>query len=621
MATFDSNVNRQYYTQTVVNYGAYDVGNNTTPITWEFWLYLGSYSFAGNTSGHLNIDGTRVYTVPSTGSFLTANKWYKLASGSRTIGHGNDGTKSISISANFTSNAGPYPPNSLSTNASLKLPTIPRISSFTAPTTFNMGSTFNVTISPADSSFYHWVEVFDGGTRLWSSGKTKTLTNIVNISLSDLATRIPNTTSLNLTIKVWTYPIYDNSSIGQVSKTIKANLPTSVVPSMANMKSEEMNSQVSSAVDFYVRLLSNIYVNWPSDSGIYGSTIVSRELKGLGVTRPSSGAIINTGENYGNVTFTGKVTDSRGRTASKSLTVEVRYYAKPSIQGLKIERVNASGQPDPAGVRVRVQGNINVSELSEDGMVYEPNRVNLRIESKRATATSWTLKENSGFNSTGYPFDYTYTGYPIDYGYDFKITYGDIMISIIHVAIIPIGEVTQHWARKTTSFGKMISSTDYNIQAGGAGIHSEGAIRSDTYMYQRGGQRVASASEIPSVVTPDDYVISESKSGTRYYRRWANGAMEQWGSFTVPTSGTSWAFISATGLYRWWQNETSAYGLKFPYTFYSPPHLVIQGNFGEFVASGGRNVSKTGAGLDILSRADMGITIEFTWSAVGRWKY
>ena len=127
-----------------------NIANNTSTIAWTLkgsgsasgWVMSGGFKAV--------INGTTVYSSSADNRIQLKNGTV-VASGSLTIAHNSDGTKSFNLSCE----AGVYTyAVSVSASGTHTLNTIPRASSVSA-TSVNMGSATTITISRASSSFTH----------------------------------------------------------------------------------------------------------------------------------------------------------------------------------------------------------------------------------------------------------------------------------------------------------------------------------------------------------------------------------------------------------------------------------------------------------------------------------
>lgn len=150
-----------------------NIANNTSTIAWTLkgsgsasgWVMSGGFKAV--------INGTTVYSS-STDNRIQLKNGTVVASGSLTIAHNSDGTKSFNLSCE----AGVYTyAVSVSASGTHTLNTIPRASSVTA-TSVNMGSATTITISRASSSFTHTLTYAFGN----STGTITTKTTSTSVS-------------------------------------------------------------------------------------------------------------------------------------------------------------------------------------------------------------------------------------------------------------------------------------------------------------------------------------------------------------------------------------------------------------------------------------------------------
>ena len=185
------------------------------------------------------INGTTVYSS-STDNRIQLKNGTVVASGSLTIAHNSDGTKSFNLSCE----AGVYTyAVSVSASGTHTLNTIPRASSVTA-TSVNMGSATTITISRASSSFTHTLTYAFGN----STGTITTKTTSTSVSWTPaltLANQIPSTTSGTCTITCDTYN--GSSKIGTKTCTLTLTVPSSVKPTISSLTAARVDGSVPAA--------------------------------------------------------------------------------------------------------------------------------------------------------------------------------------------------------------------------------------------------------------------------------------------------------------------------------------------------------------------------------------
>ena len=650
MATYKSTVNRGYTLRLVITpltQTSTDINNNQTRVDYGFYLDATINYFQALTStASLTINGTVVYTLNAQVSFPGTNSTLTLATGTRTIPHNSDGTKSLSVSGWFETNTKPAfaPSARMSLSGSENLKTIPRTSTFTIPSSFTMGNEFIVSITPASETFTHWVEMWDGSTILYSSGHTIDLTDGVNVALSTLAARSPNSMSRTFSVKVSTYN--DNINIGTTSQNIIGYVPSTAKPTISAITVSENESSVASLVGAYVQTKSRLNLAITGASGIYGSTIRSYNISGLGLYVNASSTLTDYLSVSGNQTIKGTVTDSRGQTFDKSLVIYILPYAPPTLSNLSFRRTLPNKTEAPLGTSVTVTANVNVHSLIAPG--GEKNSIKYQVQSAR-TGYSFTDKTNTTDPGLTKSYSDVWSGYSVDFSYNFRVRAGDVFgFGGWSVGLVPTGIVTQQWGRSTTSFGKMIDSISYNVQVGTGGIQSDGGyfksdgsalfsglaseITSGTFATARipglPGSQITSGtisssripalpasqitsgiiadSRLPAYAKPADYVVDY---GTNY-TKWDSGKLEQ----GILISGTASASTSST------------INGSFPVTFTSTTTMVASIrtaslNAAQVTLNRAIQSGSSGVNVTVSNTRSAAQNVEIYVAFVGRWKY
>lgn len=360
------------------------------------------------------------------------------------------------------------------------------VSTFTIPTSFTMGSAFTASISRV-GSLTHWVELWDGSTRLYSSGNTIGTSDSVNVALSTLAARSPNAMSRTFTVKVSTYN--GSTSIGSASQNITAYVPTSLKPTFSAVTASENVSSVASLVGAYVQTKSRLNLAITGASGIHGSTIRSYNITGVGHNVNSSSTVTGILSVSGNQTIKGTVTDSRGQTSDRSIVVNILPYTPPTLTGLSFKRTLPDKTEAPLGDNATVSATVKVHSLIVNGV--QKNSIKYQVQSAQSGG-SFADKANTTSTDLTKIYSDVWVGYSVDHYYNFRVRVGDVFgFGGWSVGVVPTGIVTQQWGSKTTSFGKMIDNTSYNVQVGTGGLHSEGPI-------VEGNERMVGASILPN---------------------------------------------------------------------------------------------------------------------------
>lgn len=255
---------------------AQSVDNNTSTISWA--AYGGSdgtsttkYTETGPVT--VTINGT---TVLSLTSRFNMTKGQKIGSGTITIAHNTDGTKSISvgISAAIWQTA-----VNCTFSGTITLNTIPRATTPTvSSSSVAMNSAVTISTPRASSSFTHTLTYsFGSASGTIATGVGTSYSWTVPLSL---ANQVPNNTSGSCTITCKTYS--GNTLIGTKTVTITLTVPSSVVPSISSVSTSDPTGYLST-YGAYVQGKSTLKVS-VSASGSYSSTIKSYKIVANGST-------------------------------------------------------------------------------------------------------------------------------------------------------------------------------------------------------------------------------------------------------------------------------------------------------------------------------------------------
>lgn len=417
MATYSSSKSREYYISLVLTPKSYSITNNSTPVDYVFKLHSGAYNFAAHSStGSLKINGESIaitskqYTI-GTYSSLT------LKSGTITIPHNSDGTKTISFSASFdvTSKASYTPAVTLSISGSLTLPTIPRASSFILSGSTQTGSDITVGITPASTSFTHRVR-WRIGSGSWtteaSAAKTSTTFQVPHSAF-------PNSTSGTIMVGVQTYN--GSTAIGsEQTKTRELTVPTSIVPSFTTVThSEAENSVITAAIGAYVQNKSKLKLAITGATAGSGSSIKSYKITVDGQVANAKEGTTGVIKSSGSVNIVGMVTDSRGRSISKTVPITVLPYQNPTLASISLIRSNSAGVQDPFGVSATLKITAKVSSL--DGK----NTATYRVRSKVAPSGTWITRTNTTAIGVDKTATHTYGDCIVTNEYQFEVLITD----------------------------------------------------------------------------------------------------------------------------------------------------------------------------------------------------
>ena len=399
---------------------SYSIENNTSQIEW--WVGIRSNTAYHNHYGLsetyvVNINGTVVHNAVHTPTVNSgATVW--VASGTTTVSHNADGSKSISVSASFNNaDRGTYLPTTGSCSGSLKLTTIPRATtpSIDKPS-LDCGGVIKISGTSASSNFSHKVYVTWNGTKkqIGTIASGTTSPSFSYTIPTDWEKNIPDSTSDIATFTLET--ISGSTSVGSKSVNATIKVRSSIVPTIGTVGISDTNS-ICAGIRQYVQNQSKLKFTIAT-SGNQGSTIASVSTKIDGQTYNSDTFTTRVIQNSGNLNYTITVTDSRGRTVTKSGSINVVAYNPPSLTNVSAKRANSGYAVDEvSGTYALLHFKVGFTSLSNK------NVTSFYIQYRASGASSWA-KINSWANNYTLEQDYkagnlftsTTTTYEIAFG-------------------------------------------------------------------------------------------------------------------------------------------------------------------------------------------------------------
>lgn len=315
------------------------------------------------TGSYISVGGSKTNYTKSISYGGSTTTTTTLATKTATVTHNSDGTATCNISGTFVIN-GTYRNNSVGTmtvNQTITLPKIARSSSFTVSSSVNTGSAISGTVTPSSTAFNHKIQLKIGTT------VKDTITMAVGTTAFSYTiphSWFPSSTSGTVTAVLQTYN--GTTLVASTSKNITANVPTSVVPAVSVFTAAIAASGLSG---LYVQGKTTAKLTATATAGS-GSTIKSYTFSGSNVTSSGNSTTITANtvttaaiKTAGTVTYTVKVQDNRGRTASKTVSVTVYPYAVPSIGPVSVQRCDSSGNISQSGTYAKYTVNSSYSSV------------------------------------------------------------------------------------------------------------------------------------------------------------------------------------------------------------------------------------------------------------------
>lgn len=331
--------------------GSADVGSNTSKVSWSLQMRADSAYCQWNPGPgdfEVRINGGLVWSAQN------PSLWYggmggtlTLASGTTTVGHNSDGSKTVYCEGKYIANStANYLPNSSTCGGNLTLFTIPRASSFSSISGNTIGGSQTINIDRKSSSFTHslWYKIGNGSWVGIGSGIGTSKTWTLPISLNN---QIPNSTSLTLTYILRTYngstqigsDVYYNYTVYYSGNNPNAG---SVAITYANLFNGKFIANHSTAT-----------IKHSGYGGVYGSSIKSAQVIFNGGWKGTTN--YNTGKlTAGTHTFQGVVTDSRNKTVYTGQQSFTCHQINNPTVSINAYRSDAEGNASPSGTYITI---------------------------------------------------------------------------------------------------------------------------------------------------------------------------------------------------------------------------------------------------------------------------
>lgn len=351
----------------VMYYYSQNANKNQSTLTMTLYAKRDSAgpSWSSKCNAYIQLDGEKVMTY--TGSFKIGSSWVKIGSTvSNTVTHSTDGSKNVNIIGFFDSLGLTAKLANLTVSGNVQLSAIPQASSFTlSANTVTAGSTrMAVNITRNSSSFTHTVQwKFGSHTQINSNVSTSSTYTIPESWLD----AIPNSVSGTGIVTVTTYN--GNNKIGSSSKNFTVQAASTVAPTFTGIAFTRIDEEVPSGWGVYVKTKSKVKAAITGAAGVYGSTIRSYHISGGGYSGTASSLTTGFLNTAGTVTFTAKITDSRGRTATKTSSISVVDYSPPQISAISAFRCNSSGAAQDNGNYVALSAIFSGASVSGKNLI------------------------------------------------------------------------------------------------------------------------------------------------------------------------------------------------------------------------------------------------------------
>lgn len=353
--------------------GGQSISENKTKINWTLTgkgTAQAGYYLSGNFK--VVIDGTTVF---QSADRIQLRDGTLVASGSVTLAHNSDGTRSFSASAE----AGIYTyAVNCSGSGSWSLPTIARASSISSAGNVTLGNKCSVKWTPKHKSFGYKLE-FSLGSWSYTTGAIVPGTTAAytytgyTIPLS-AANQIPNSKTGTMTVKLYSYT--SSTCVTQIgsedSDTFTVTVPSSAAPTVS-MELSLVTSLPSPFNSLYLQGKSKVQADFSGSSAKYGASVTARSLTVSGNKVSSSPYQSEWLITSGSIEVKGTVTDSRGYSSSIIKNITVIPYSRPKVvpksglSSIVCKRCNSDGTLSSKGTSLLIKAGKKFSKVTSGG--------------------------------------------------------------------------------------------------------------------------------------------------------------------------------------------------------------------------------------------------------------
>ena len=416
---------RPYATLDVVQ-TSQNVSNNTSNVSFTLTLHKPSrISSSATKTWSVTVDGQ---TWSGSGS-IGGSGTQTLLTGSKTITHNNDGSKAISFSASVGLNitwSGSWL-GTISGSGSMGLSTIARgadITAFSCSTAY-LDGTFTIKYNPKATYTYYLrlsipnikqIARISLGTQ--GTGEKTTTYKFSSAELTSIYTAMVNNASVPIGAVIECYN--GATKITESSEpTINLTLPLSIVPTISSVSITEAVANLATKFGVFVKSQSKLKIAVVAN-GVQGSTIKSYSHSVENATY--TGAQITTGvlSTSGTVAVKTTVTDSRGRTATKTTNITVVDWFTPSISAFTVARANSDGSLSEEGTRAKFTFTYSIAPIN--------NKNDKDIKIQYLNGTTWTTLTTLSAYSANEGTYLSTVEFTVDKGFEFRFIANDYFV-------------------------------------------------------------------------------------------------------------------------------------------------------------------------------------------------
>lgn len=382
-----------------------------------------SYDWSGwgsSISYTITINGTKYTgTIPKyTPSTIGTN----IKTGNIVISHDPDGGKEINYSFEVKDTSGAsYTCGNASASGKMTLTTLPRATTPTlSSSSIELGEPITINTPRASDNFTHELYYAVEG----KSAKTQIASGVIDSYTWENTLFLANwiDTSTNGTITIYCKTYNDDELVGEKAITFIGNVPSNIVPTIDTFTIEEYVSDVATKVGKYLKGKSQLIIN-ASASGDFASTIISYKIEANEEIFSTSSATTSVLKNSGTQKISVTVTDSRGRTTTKDITIDVVDYFPAQEGGFWVDRCDSNGDLKDDGVYVRAYMTYDIAPIENLNF----KKVSIQYLNNETWTTLATFTDTYSASSRNYII--SDTEFNVDNTYQFKLVVEDYFSS------------------------------------------------------------------------------------------------------------------------------------------------------------------------------------------------
>ena len=348
----------------------------------------------------------------------------------------------------------------------------------------------------------------------------------------------------------------------------------------------------------FLQHLSNVAMTIAGAAGASGSAITGYEITWKG-TKYNTQTVRASSTAAETISFTGRVKDSRGRwSASGNGSVTFMAYSYPRITEYKVLRALVDGTVSAIGTYTKHFVKGSVCSVIAGG--NQKNQLQYTVDkvspTPPASVITWQTVVNTSVDTT-----HNIGAYSVDSAYMFILTIKDAfeqqtqMSKSVAIASVPL-EVGI----------KGVSVGDFYDFADPIALQITGTAR-----LKNGAKLYADTKEVP-------LIIDQGGTGLKGYRKYSDGQMEQWTTYSQ--SNVNFSLAQGSGYYAG-TVQTQGWSLTF-YSVNTTPTLSIVSSAPDVIvrATSGANVDNGGIIALTSLRLQVVTTVTARITAIGRWK-